>query len=278
MYSKKIATILILSFLILGAKAQQILTLNEALKIALANNYAIQLAKNDAEIAMNSNYAGAAGMMPTVAATASQDNVVNNTAQKFLNGTENNKDGAKSNQLNAGVELGWTIFDGLKMFATKNKLNQLQDIGELRMRLQIEQNFSRIMRAYFDISQNKKLLSAYQQSVEISTERLQQANDKYAVGKVSKTEVLKAQVDLNTDKSAQMKQQNLLQNAKINLNQLLARDLMTDFEVEENILVNQELKLLELQSKAQSLKGKVLGCWCCPERCHGELICKEANK
>ena len=48
------------------------------------------------------------------------------------------------------------------------------------------------------------------------------------------------------------KQQNLLQNAKINLNQLLARDLMTDFEVEENILVNQELKLLELQSKAQS--------------------------
>jgi outer membrane protein len=252
MYLKKIATILILSFLILGAKAQQILTLNEALKMALANNYAIQLAKNDAEIARNSNYAGAAGMMPTIAATASQDNVVNNTAQKFLSGTENNKDNAKSNQLNAGVELGWTIFDGLKMFAAKNKLNQLQDIGELRIRLQIEQNFSRIMRAYFDISQNKKLLNAYLQSVKISAERLQQANDKYAVGKVSKTEVLKAQVDLNSDKSAQMKQQNLLQNSKINLNQLLARDLMIDFEVEENILVNKELKLLDLQNKAQS--------------------------
>lgn len=251
MYLKKIIIILVLSFLILGAKAQQILNLNEALKIALANNYSIQLAKNDAEIAINSNYAGAAGMLPTVAATASQDNVVNNTQQKFLNGTENNKDGAKSNQLNAGIELGWTIFDGLKMFATKNKLSQLQYIGELRMRLQIEQNFSRLVRAYFDIIQNKKLLNAYQQSVKISTERLQQANDKYAVGKVSKTEVLKAQVDLNTDKSAQMKQQNLLQNAKINLNQLLARDLMTDFEVEENILVNKELKLLELQSKAQ---------------------------
>ena len=258
MYSKKIATILILSFLILGAKAQQMLTLNEALKIALANNYAIQLAKNDAEIAKNSNYAGAAGMLPIIAATASQDNVVNNTAQKFLNGSENNKDAAKSNQLNAGVELGWTIFDGLKMFATKNKLNQLQDIGELRMRLQIEQNFSRIMRAYFDISQNKKLLNAYKQSVKISNERLQQANDKYTVGKVSKTEVLKAQVDLNTDKSALMKQQYLLQNAKINLNQLLARDLMTDFEVEENILVNQELKLLELQSKAQSQNTNLL--------------------
>ena len=192
MYFKKITTILVLSFLILGAKAQQILTLNEALKIALANNYSIQLAKNDAEIAINSNFAGAAGMLPTVAATASQDNVVNNTQQKFLNGTENNKDGAKSNQLNAGIELGWTIFDGLKMFATKNKLSQLQDIGELRMRLQIEQNFSRLVRAYFDIIQNKKLLNAFQQSMAISTERLKQANDKFAVGKVSKTEVLKA--------------------------------------------------------------------------------------
>ncbi|MCF8429707.1 MAG: TolC family protein [Bacteroidia bacterium] len=258
MYFKKIIIILVLSFLILGAKAQQILTLNEALKIALANNYSIQLAKNDAEIAINSNYAGAAGMLPTVAATASQDNVVNNTQQKFLNGTENNKDGAKSNQLNAGIELGWTIFDGLKMFATKNKLSQLQDIGELRMRLQIEQNFSRLVRAYYDIIQNKKLLNAYQQSVKISTERLQQANDKFAVGKVSKTEVLKAQVDLNTDKSAQMKQQNLLQNAKINLNQILARELTTDFDVENEIILNKDLKLADLQSKAQSQNTNLL--------------------
>lgn len=252
LFSNKIVTVFVLSLVFIGAKAQQILTLNEALKLALANNYSIQLAKNEAEIAQNSNYAGAAGMLPTVAATASQDNVVNNTQQKFLNGTENNKDGAKSNQLNAGVELGWTIFDGLKMFATKNKLNQLQAIGELRMRAQIEQNFSRIIRAYFDIVQNKKQLNALQQSVTISTERLKLANDKLAVGKVSKTEVLKALVDLNTDKSALMKQQNLVQNAKANLNQLLARDLTTDFEVDDKIEINKDLKLADLQSKAQT--------------------------
>jgi outer membrane protein TolC len=252
LFSNKIVTVFVLSLVFIGAKAQQILTLNEALKLALANNYSIQLAKNEAEIAQNSNYAGAAGMLPTVAATASQDNVVNNTQQKFLNGTENNKDGAKSNQLNAGVELGWTIFDGLKMFATKNKLNQLQAIGELRLRAQIEQNFSRIIRAYFDIVQNKKQLNALQQSVTISTDRLKLANDKLAVGKVSKTEVLKAQVDLNTDKSALMKQQNLVQNAKANLNQLLARDLTTDFEVDNKIEINKDLKLADLQSKAQT--------------------------
>ncbi len=250
-FLKKIIGVVFIYLILLNAQAQQILTLNEALKLALENNFSIQVARNEAEISKNNNYAGAAGMLPTIAASANQDNVVNNTQQKFLNGTENNRDVAKSNQLNAGVELGWTIFDGLKMFATKNKLNQLQEIGELKMKLQIEQIFSRVTRAYFEIVQLKKVLNALQQSVTISTERLKLTNDKFTLGKVSKAEVLKAQVDLNTDKSAYMKQLNTLQNAKINLNQLLARSLIIDFEVAENILINKDLKLNELQNKAQ---------------------------
>jgi outer membrane protein TolC len=250
-FSKKIIGIVFISLIFLNARAQQILTLNEALKLALENNFSIQVAKNEAEISKNNNYAGAAGMLPTIAASANQDNVVNNTQQKFLNGTENNRDDAKSNQLNTGVELGWTIFDGLKMFATKNKLNQLQEIGELKMKLQIEQIFSKVTRAYFEIVQHKKVLNALQQSVTISSERLKLTNDKFTLGKVSKAEVLKAQVDLNTDKSAYMKQLNSLQNAKINLNQLLARSLIVDFEVAENILINKYLKLAELQNKAK---------------------------
>jgi len=250
-FSKKIIGIVFISLIFLNARAQQILTLNEVLKLALENNFSIQVAKNEAEISKNNNYAGAAGMLPTIAASANQDNVVNNTQQKFLNGTENNRDDAKSNQLNTGVELGWTIFDGLKMFATKNKLNQLQEIGELKMKLQIEQIFSKVTRAYFEIVQHKKVLNALQQSVTISSERLKLTNDKFTLGKVSKAEVLKAQVDLNTDKSAYMKQLNSLQNAKINLNQLLARSLIVDFEVAENILINKDLKLAELQNKAK---------------------------
>ncbi len=250
-FFRKITGIVFISLMFFNAQAQKILILNEALKLALENNFSIQVARNEAEISKNNNYAGAAGMLPTLAASANQDNVVNNTQQKFLNGTENNRDVAKSNQLNAGVELGWTIFDGLKMFATKNKLNQLQEIGELKMKLQIEQIFSRVIRAYFEIVQLKKVLNALQQSVTISTERLKLTNDKFTLGKVSKAEVLKAQVDLNTDKSAYMKQLNTLQNAKINLNQLLARSLIIDFEVAENILINKDLKLNELQNKAQ---------------------------
>jgi outer membrane protein len=82
--------------------------------LALENNFSIQLAKNEQEINRNNNSIGAAGMLPNIAATAGKDNTVTDTKQRFLNGATNDRDAAKANQLNAGVELGWTIFDVFK--------------------------------------------------------------------------------------------------------------------------------------------------------------------
>ncbi|MES2381718.1 MAG: TolC family protein [Bacteroidota bacterium] len=240
------------------SKAQQVLNLSDVLTIALSNNYAIQLAKNEAELSKNNNRIGAAGMLPNVAGTALQDNQVINTQQQFLNGTENNKDGAKSSQLAANVELGWTIFDGLKMFATKSKLNELQNIGELRMRSQIEQNFTRVIRAYYDVVLAKQQTNVNKSALTISEKRVQLAQDKYDAGKASLNEVLKAKVDLNTDKSNLMKQEIKFKNSKNNLNQLLARDVSTDFDVPDSIALNAELKLTDLQTKVMAQNADVL--------------------
>lgn len=240
------------------SNAQQVLNLSDVLTIALNNNYAIQLAKNEAELSKNNNRIGAAGMLPNVAGTALQDNQVVNTKQQFLNGTENNKDGAKSSQLNANVELGWTIFDGLKMFATKSKLNELQNIGELRMRSQIEQNFTKVIRAYYDVVLAKQQTNVNKSALTISEKRVQLAQDKYDAGKASLNEVLKAKVDLNTDKSNLMKQEIKFKNSKNQLNQLLARDINTDFDVPDSIALNTELKINDLQTKVMAQNADVL--------------------
>lgn len=240
------------------SNAQQVLNLSDVLTIALNNNYAIQLAKNEAELSKNNNRIGAAGMLPNVAGTALQDNQAVNTKQQFLNGTENNKDGAKSSQLNANVELGWTIFDGLKMFATKSKLNELQNIGELRMRSQIEQNFTKVIRAYYDVVLAKQQTNVNKSALTISEKRVQLAQDKYDAGKASLNEVLKARVDLNTDRSNLMKQEIKFKNSKNQLNQLLARDINTDFDVPDSIALNTELKINDLQTKVMAQNADVL--------------------
>ena len=253
--------ILTISFFIgfmMNVNAQQMLTLDEALKLALQNNYSIQVARNDAALAANNNQIGAAGMLPSVIGSAGQDNQVVDSKQKFLNGTENNKTGAKNSSLTANVELGWTIFDGLKMFATKNRLGELQKVGELRMRQNIELTFVRVIRAYYDVMLAKQQSVASKELADNSKNRLVLADEKFKAGKSAKTEWLKAQVDLNTDVSALMRIDNTLKNAKVNLNQLLARDLQINFDVPDSVTNFIEYKLDDLTNKTMMQNAGIL--------------------
>jgi outer membrane protein len=246
---KHLSFLLALIVSISNISAQQVLTLSDALKIALENNYAIQVAKNDAALSTNNNIPGAAGMLPFVTGTINQDNQVIDTRQKFLSGTENNRDAAKSNNLNANIELGWTIFDGLKMFAIKNRLEELQQIGELKMRSNIEQTFMRVTKAYYDVLLAKQQLASNQDAFKNSENRLVIATEKYKAGKSAKTEMLKAQVDLNTDRAALMRQENNFKNYQSNLNQLLGRDLNVNFTIAEKIPEPKTYKLDDLLNK-----------------------------
>ncbi len=242
-------------------QAQNLFTLDDALKTALQNNYAIQVAKSEAEISKVNNYAGNAGMMPRVLGSVLQDNQIANTDQRYqksFNRPEAITNGAEINQLTASAELGWTIFDGLKMFATKNKLKELQDIGEIRMRFQIEFIFTRVIRAYFDVVLGQQLLTQNKESVKLSEERLTLAKDRFAAGKAAKNEVLNAQVDLNTDRSALKRQEIAVKNSKASLNQIIARDVTVEFEVPEIIDVNTDLKFDDLRSNATTQNSSIL--------------------
>ena len=241
-----------LSILIINVHAQHTISLDDALKMALENNYAIKIAKNDAATSKNNNRMGAAGMLPSVFGSAGQDNQIQDTKQKFLSGSENNKDGAKSSNLNAGVELGWTIFDGMKMFATRNRLKELQDIGELKMRSQIELTFSKVIKAYMDVVLAKQQLALYTETLLRSQKRYEFAEEKFKAGKSPKTELLQAQVDLNTDRSSKIRQETILKNSKALLNQLLAIEVNTEFDVNEIIQLKTEIKLEDIQQKAVS--------------------------
>lgn len=232
--------------------AQQVLSLDDALRAALENNYSIQIYKNDAAIAANNNRPGAAGMLPVISGTAVQDNQIIDSKQKFLNGTENNRSGAKNNSLNAGVELTWTIFDGMKMFATRNKLEELQKAGESRMKMQIEQTMIRVVRGYYDVMLAQQQLRAAEEQRKNSAVRRDLAKEKYSAGKIAKTELLKAEVDLNTDESNRIRTENQLRSSKIALNLLLARDLETPCLLPDSIPEPAEYKLDELMSKASS--------------------------
>lgn len=242
---------LLLFFCFIKGNAQQVLSLEDAVKIALENNYEIKIAKNDLKISQTNVAAGNAGMLPKATASVSQNNNLQNLSQTRSDGSTTSLDNAKSNSLNYGVGLDWTIFDGFKMFAKKEQLQELQKLGETQLRLTIITKISDVQAAYYNLVQQQQQLSALDTTIVISNQRVNLAKNRFTIGKASKLEVLNAQVDINTDKVALLRQQELYKNSKIILNQLLARDTQTDFKVVSDFTMESKLEYAELKTLAE---------------------------
>ena len=234
-----------------NANAQQVLTLESAVKIALENNYEIKIATNNLTIQKTNVAIGNAGMLPTVTANVVDNNSIQNSSQIRQDGTETELDNAKNNSLNYGVGLNWTIFDGLRMFARMDQLKELQKLGEAQLKLTVITRISDVNAAYYDLVQQQQQLAALDTTIVISNQRLTLAQNRFTIGKASKLEVLNAQVDLNTDQVALLRQKELYANSKILLNQLLARDVATDFKVIDVLKVDSLLSLPELKALAE---------------------------
>jgi len=243
---------LILFFIcIFNSNAQQSLSIEDALKIALENNYEIQIASNNLKVNQTNNTIGNAGMLPKVTASVVDNNNIQNLSQTRSDGTVNSVNNGKSNSLTYGVGLDWTIFDGMKMFAKKDQLEELQKLGESTLRQNILTKIGDVYATYYDLVQQQQQLKALDSTLIISDQRLTLAQNRFNIGKASKLEVLNAQVDLNTDKVTLLKQKELYNNTKILLNQILARDAKIDFKVIDFVQVDASLKLDELIDLAQ---------------------------
>lgn len=250
-------SILLLFFCFVKGNAQQVLSLEDAVKIALENNYEIKIAKNDLKIDQTNVSAGNAGMLPKATASITQNNNLQNLSQTRTDGTTTSLDNAKSNSLNYGVGLDWTIFDGFKMFAKKEQLQELQKLGESQLRMTVITKISDVQTAYYDLVQQQQQLAALDSTIVISNQRVNLAKNRFTIGKASKLEVLNAQVDINTDKVAVLRQQELYKNSKITLNQLLARDAQIDFKVVSDFTMDRKLEYAELKALAEKQNPQI---------------------
>lgn len=242
---------LVLFFFSSAVYAQEILSVEEAVKIALENNFQIRIVSNELEIDKAGVNIGNAGMLPTVGATLNNNNSIQNSSQTRADGNLIELDNAKNNSLNFGVVLDWTLFDGFRMFARYDQLKELEKLGEAQLKQAVLNQVSNVMIAYYDLVQQQQQLTALDSTLVISEQRLNLANNRFAIGKSSKLEVLNAKVDLNTDLTTILRQKELFVNTKIRLNEILARDTKADFKVIDEISLGKPLFLPELESLAQ---------------------------
>jgi len=217
----------------------------------LENNYDIKIADNNSKIDATNNSLANAGMLPSLNANFTNNNSQLNTTQTQADGSERKLDNAKNMNLTYGVGLDWTIFDGLSMFARKEQLNVLEQQGKAELQTAFLTRISDVYTTYFDLVQQQQVLTSIDTAIVISNQRVTTAQNRFSIGKASKLEVLNAQVDLNSDLSLQLRQRELIKISKIRLNELLIRDVQTDFKVAKEVTFEQNLDFNELKATAE---------------------------
>ena len=238
--------------------AQKMLTVDEAIATALKNNYDIQLLRNDsAAYALDKSYAKAA-FLPRVNASTGLVFNNNDQKQKFSDGSEKQRNGIRSNNLSGAVQLNWTLFDGYKMFATRDKLNEFVKLGELNIKTQMVMSIAAVINNYYSVVHQKQQLKAIEDQMSINEERVKLANKKFSVGLGAKPELLQAKVDLNAQKASRIKQQTLIAQLKEQLNQLMNVALQTSYDVSDSIPINNNIALGDVLGSVENTNPNLL--------------------
>ncbi|WP_214072256.1 TolC family protein [Mucilaginibacter sp. dw_454] len=237
--------------------APSLLTLKDAVEIALKNNYNIVLAKNNKTIAQNNVTPGNAGFLPVVSADLTQNSSDQHINQTRSDGTRNVLT-AKNSNLSYGPSLNWTIFNGFAMFANYDQLKTINELNSVTERDTVLATTTDVILTYYDLINQNEQIKAQNGAIAISHTQLKYASAKFSVGTASRLDVLNAQVNLNTDTATLL---NLLQQfkvSKIKMNQILVRDLQTDFSVTDTIVVDDKMVLGDILTNAQTQNPAII--------------------
>jgi len=255
---RKLILLLLVSGSCFHLAGQEILTLPEAARIGLENNYSIIIQKNDAQIANNNNTLGNAGFLPSITLNATQNNTITTTHQETFAGSIKDINGATNRSFNAGVQLSWTLFDGFSMFAGKNMLNILEDMGETEARIAIENTLSSIILSYYGIIQQQKLIQVLEDAAALSLERKKIMEAKIGLGAGSELMLLQSTVDLNADSINLIREKASMLQTMADLNRLLARDPEIRFILADSISLSDALSYESLVTKSRAQNNNLL--------------------
>lgn len=216
--------------------AAPLLLPQDAVRIALENNFDIRLSTAQRDIARLNNTRANAGMLPTVNLLVNETATYNAFQESTLaDGRVIGAQGALNNNANASVQLNWTLFDGRRMFISKRRLEGLEKQNELQLQASVTNVATAVLTAYYDMVRSQMQEQAINELIELNQERLRIAEARLATGFAAQTDALQAGIDLNQRKADLLQQKALTAAAARQVNRLLVRAPETPFSVQPQI-------------------------------------------
>ncbi|AUS07319.1 TolC family protein [Pseudotamlana carrageenivorans] len=243
-----VATILL--FTHASLVAQEVLTQEKAVSLALGNNYGIKLVGKDVEIATNNADILNSGYLPTLTGSAGATINKDNTEAEFSDGRVTELKGAESSRYNASVDLNYVLFDGLGRSYNYKRLKETKALTELQARATIENTVMQLFTIYYNVAEIADNYNAISQTFEISKDRLKRSQYQFEYGQNTKLDVLNAEVDINNDSITLLNTRQQLRNFKRDLNLVLGNTVPNEFDVDTNIGFNTIYDKEALKQKA----------------------------
>ncbi|UJH69137.1 TolC family protein [Allomuricauda sp. SCSIO 65647] len=243
-YSFTIVSLLVVT----TAAAQKMLTVDEAMAIAVANNHDLRIAKNNTEIADIEASTFNSGYLPSLSASGGVSYSDENQSVTFSDGNSTSIDGAVTESYNASITTEYLIFDGLVRKFTQDRNEEALTLAQLQERQKIENTIISIYENYFNVAFQKQVVENLKLNIENSKDRLVRAQKQLKYGQGTTLDELNAKVDLNNDSISYTEAVRDLKNLKRSLNLLLGRGITTSFEIDTTVVfvpVLEEQRILE---------------------------------
>jgi outer membrane protein TolC len=232
--TKLLLLILVGSLYSLGASGQDLLTKEQAVKLALENNLGIKLAQNTSGVALNNTSVYNLGKLPVVTLNGSYNYRLDNTTANFQDGRTASLDFAPSQAANASVNASYTLFDGYMRRYNTQQFQERYELSLLEVEATMENIAAQTLSQYYQIASLSENQSIIEEGMKISAERLERASQQFEYGQGTKLAVLNAQVDLNNDSLNFFNNNLQIYNAKRTLNNLLVDMESVDYTLDPN--------------------------------------------
>jgi outer membrane protein len=255
----RVSFALALSFLFsIRGQAQEQISLEQVIALALEKNYDVKLSRNTAEAASTNDNLAWGGFLPQVNGNASTLWTNNNQKVEFQDANRNNSGVAKSNNIAASVQLNWTLFDGTKMFATRERVSVIAEQGELLVKDQLVNTIASVIVNYYDVVRQQQQLMAIREQMAVNEERVKLAERKLQVGVGGKPELLQARVDYNAQRTLALQQEAIILQLKEQLNALVGLQLPKTYDVADTIVIDLGIRQEYIEQDIESSNFSLL--------------------
>lgn len=232
------------------AAGENVMTLDDCIDVALAKNPNYNKSRENLRAVTGDILLAWGNYIPTVYARYGMSQ--NNSTTSFLDpsGVLRTAGGISKSSYGT-LSMSFTLFDGASKYFEMKNARFLHK--ERRSRLNSAQLLivDQVRRAYFAALRQQQLLLAAINRAESLRDQLRLAEAKFSVGSVTKLDVLQAQVDLKDQELVILERENVLKNAKMELNRLMGGNLDRDFDLLDEFAIQKvELNLAKLVEEA----------------------------